>query len=50
MAGTKTKDNFKELVSPFLKSKFIDLENYSENLAKSEKALEKQYLQNKLER
>lgn len=50
MAGTKIKDEFKELVSPFLKSKFSETEKKYGKLSKEYEALEKQYIKNKLEK
>ena len=44
MAGTKIKDEFKELVSPFLKSKFSETEKKYGKLSKEYEALEKQYI------
>ena len=50
MAGTKIKDEFKELVSPFLKSKFIEAKNRYGEASKEFQALKKQYIKNNLEK
>ena len=50
MAGTKTKDEFKELVSPFLKTKFLEIEKKFGKSSREYQALEKQYIKNDLER
>lgn len=50
MAGTKIKDEFKELVSPFLKSKFNSIEKEFGKLSEEYIALEKQYIKNNLEK
>ena len=50
MAGTKTKDEFKELISPFLKSKMIKAEKELGKNNSDYIALEKQYKINSLEK
>ena len=50
MAGTKIKDEFRELISPFLKFKMEELKkNFCEN-SKEYLAISKQYIENSLEK
>ena len=49
MAGTKEKDKFKELISPFLKSKMSKAEKELGKNSSDYIALEKQYVINSLE-
>ncbi len=50
MAGTKTKDEFRELISPFLKSKMVKAERELGKNSSEYIALEKQYITNNLEK
>ena len=49
MAGTKIKDEFRELISPFLKSKMIKAERELGKDSSDYIALEKQYIINNSE-
>ena len=50
MAGTKIKDEFRELISPFLKSKMIKAERELGKDSSDYIALEKQYIINNSEK
>ena len=49
MAGTKTKDQFKELISPFLKAKMDEIKKSYGEASKEYFAIAKQYIQDPLE-
>ena len=49
MAGTKTKDQFKELISPFLKAKMDEIKKSYGEASREYFAIAKQYIQDPLE-
>ena len=50
MAGTKIKDQFRELISPFLKFKMEELRNNFGEKSKEYLAIARQYIENPLEK